>query len=397
MAAVFLLSSCQGLIGGDQSLDAAREVQLEIAWQLPMESPGEGLNALFDDGKMYFVNCPKNSLVTIDLATHTVLNEVQVGSLGTEPVRCGDTVYAPNITLDDNPPVIHMFNLDGSLKGHIAIEKAYTGWDIDYYAHGRWLYWGTFDGKIDSFVRLDTETIKSSGGGMYTATVETLYPASKGYKVLASPAFIGGKIYLPVNPKDSYEGSGDKTRLLVFDEANGALEEESDLDGWIPLPSHSRLLKMSNLALIYNAKVDLVTKEIQATGVKLCSNFAPATVVGNDYYASSMAHGGTDFVSLWKLDLSSLEVKWHYQHRYSLGSQPQVANGIVFVTGPDVTMLFDADTGKLLAKDSSLKGHPIQHENSTLYNGLMIFHDGYHITAIKTNWRKNWLGQAEKF
>jgi hypothetical protein len=398
LVAVLFVSSCQGFVGGNgQSLETAAEVQLEVAWQIPMESPGQGLNALFSGDYMYFVNVPKMSLVTIDLRSHEIVNNIAVESLGTEPVRCGDTIYCPNSTSDNNPPVIRMFNLDGSLKGLIAIDKAYTGWAFDFYVNDNYLYWDAFDGKDQSFVCLDTKTIAATGEGKYTATVETLYPTSKGYEVLATPAFIGGKIYLPVNPKDSYEGSGDKTRLLVFDEASGALEEESDLDGFFPLGTGITTHVSGTTALIDNVKIDLSTKKILSRGVLADGLFAPATIIGNDYYASSMAHGGTDFVSLWKLDLSSLEVKWHYQHRYSLGSQPQVANGIVFVTGPDVTMLFDADTGKLLAKDSNLKGHPIQQANSTLYNGLMIFHDGYHITAIKTNWRKNWLGQAEKF
>ena len=389
---LLLSTSCCLLEPGFNKTDFAPEVEIEVVWQIPMESQGQGCNSLFVGNKMYFPFVPGDSVKTINLDSASVEYSAENLDIATNPVISGDRIFIAKWSFIDKISAIYMLDLDGRQVGRINLDESNYGIDFILFSNNHFLYWTSLVSGSSSFVRLDTSTIQSIGGDEYTADVQVLCPPENNYACGANPSFYDGKVYLPVNHLEAYENGPYNSHILVYDEETGSLQQDLELDRWIPCSVMGNILiKSKDKAVIYRSLIDLQTGKF-IEQIRAASSFAPLTEVEGYYYGSSSEHGGTDYTSLWKLNMETLEVEWYYQHEYSLGTQPQVVDGIVYVTAPDMILLFDADTGKILAKDTDLKGHPIQHANSYLYGDLMIFHDGYNITAIRTNWKKTLFG-----
>ncbi len=388
LTAFICLSCCFYKPAGYITAVDAPEIDVDVAWQIPDDSGG--LNSLFDGKYMYYVSSSEKEILIIDLENEEVINTLNITS-STNPVRNGEYIYFTNKYHIDGNPILYFTDAEGSFIGEIPLAPEYNGWYFDLFSHGNFIYWRPFvDGK-QSFVRLDTSTINHVSGNEYTADVQVLYGPVKDF-MGAYPTFYGGKVYKSV---DDYHYKK-PTRVLIFDEESGSLDNELVLSESVGANNSVEVFISGNIGLVHDARVDMRTGDVLERNIRVSTHFAPYTFVDNYGYSSSSSHGGTEFTSLWKLNMETLEVEWYYQHDYSLGSQPQVANGIVYVTAPDMILLVDADNGNILAKDTDLKGHPVQQSNSYLYKGQMIFHDGYNITAIKTNWKKTSSGGVEK-
>jgi hypothetical protein len=390
------------------NLELSPRVSLEKSWSVPL--PVSGLNHAIMDRDILYVPLVWG-LAAIDLKTGNLLWKTDgITETVSNPVRLGDELFylernPMGIPFTEYKQRIARFGIDGSFKGYINIGSGkYIARFSSLAAKGEYLYWGT-GGYVDTneypgFVRLHIPSLIDNGGS-WTGQPETLY--ENGTETSPVPLFDNEYIFIYAQNRD-WTGS----RLVKINESTGLVVGDYAMPGFIG-GNHYKALDLYGDNIIMNGVWGFfsLSKDGKVLGRwdhkkeetydAMCTSHTPT--LSGKYLVFTSINDGTLFPNLPNIacfNIETMRPQWGHVYPDSLGSTPQAANGICYVTTMNETLLFNLETGALLGKDENVKGCSWQNNASFTYNDLMVYTDDAGISAFKMNYKAGFFGNLEK-
>ncbi len=345
------------------------------------------------NGIVYFVGSQINGFRAIDAATGSIVwEDTSHGCGATMPVffKNGKIGYLETSTL-------FLFNSDGSFDKIVTFGGPDFCGASQLVAFGNSVYFAT---KDHGFVTFNIDTDITLNGTEWKAIPTQLYANppdldGDGRICWLPPAIQDGILYSGVNPVWAHPGTFFAIKLAdrtVLWETVG-----KNLEAWSFWPLTYLDGKLYVLDPFGFGIIDATTGALL---VEHNVYYAGGMSAGGYFYKNRVYYTGASEASnednpnnVKCVDLATGNAVWMQSFPYSHGSNPVCYEGITYVLAQECMRILDAETGALLAYDTTVHGDIWQECNVLAYKDTLIVKNGDDLICVKMDFRTDGKGK----
>ena len=401
MTICFFLFSCDFLWRGDGD-EGEPAYNAIIAWRSGLTSNSLA-EIMVDAGYVYFYERPPGhtsyniySLTKLDAATGALVwrSPLFTNIIDSPPIAAGDYVYVFLV----QSSVLAFAKETGELAAVARVGQGNRELSLSVTEYGGYLYFGLWGRDVrGQFARLNVADIEYAGGGeMQTVNPEILWEPETRRSTHAKPVIHNNVVYastytsLNVASRVELAGFDIDTKEMVFYRAFGGIEDVEA--GNIPRPETGGAIGSAPLLIqggvLYYVNVsttawDLAGGEMlyrrvftndtpNAQRYSTSMGLFPVYSDGKIYFVSGQNNDGSGFRNIHCIDAATGFLVWNdiAPRSASLGTNPVVTNGRLYVSQSAGLRVYEAETGRLIGADSSFTGSNL--DRVLLYGDYMI-------------------------